>query len=166
MATLQTTFLSFTFMLAVISSKGQVNDETIRQQVLEKGIVDSLFIFGKWTENGGTETHLKYFGQLKTKSRQTFKIINSIWLWGLSHRATSRLLVFNNKNQYVGNYYMTTTSDLPDKLQNGRLIFSNTDDQDCDKTLITIIDLTKGLPRQFFIKCKGKSGDIYNFSTE
>jgi len=92
-------------MLFVFSAVGQVNNINIRQQVLQKGIIDSVFVFGKWTEESQTETQLKYLGDLTTKAGQTFKIMNSIWLWGLSKRATSRILIFNFKNQYVGNYY-------------------------------------------------------------
>lgn len=59
--------LSLTFY-----AKGQVNNHIIRQMVLEKGIVDSLFIFGKWTKDGQTETHIKYLGQVmgNLKNRQ------------------------------------------------------------------------------------------------
>lgn len=159
-----TVFLTLTLTIGHSFSFGQANDQNFQQNILQKGIVDSTFIFGKWTENSGTETHLKYLGQVTTKHGQTFKILNSIWIWGLSHRATSRILVFDNQNKYVGNYYVTLTTDLPTKLKNGKLIFENTD-EDCDKKLTTIIDLNKGLPKQFFRKCKGEYGDFYSFET-
>jgi hypothetical protein len=132
---------------------------------LEKAIVDSMFIFSRWTEKGGTETHLTYLGQVTTKHGQTFKILNSSLFWGLSHHATSDILVFNDRNQYVGNYYVTMITDLPTKMESGKLIFENTD-EDCDKNLTTILDLKNGLPKQFFRKCKGMYGDIYSFGTE
>lgn len=56
------------------------------------------------------------------------------------------------------------TNDLPDKLENGILIFTNTDNEGCDKSLVTKVDSTKGLPKDFFLKCDGVNGDIYNFS--
>jgi hypothetical protein len=164
MTTMRTTILSLTFILIDISVSGQVNDQNIRQ-VLEKSIIDSQFIFGKWTENGETETHLKYLGHVKTKSGQTYKIINSSWFWGLSHRATSRILIFNGRNRYVGNYYLTMTYDLPVKLRNGKLIFNNIDN-DCNKELTTVINLLNGLPKQFFLKCKNKYGNIYRFGSD
>ncbi|MDB5276164.1 MAG: uncharacterized protein JWR61_1119 [Ferruginibacter sp.] len=165
MKTFSTTFLILTFTIAFSYASGQVNDQNIRQIVLQKSIVDSTFIFGKWIEKDGTETHLKYLGQVTSKHGQTFKIINSMWFWGLSHRATSRILIFNGNNQYLGNYYVTVTSDLPTKIKNGNLIFKNAD-EDCDKKLTTVINLKNGLPKHFFRKCKGKYGDIYNFETE
>ena len=156
-------FLSLTFSWTYTS--GQVNDENIRKKVLRKAIIDKEFIFGKWTEKGGTETHLKYLGVFTTKGGQTFKIMNSIWLWGLSSRATSRILVFNKSNEYVGNYYLTMTYDLPAKMENGKLIFKSLEG-DCDRNLTTVIDLKKGLPKQFFKKCTEKGGDFYSFSSE
>lgn len=75
-----------------IKAMGQVNDNSIRQQVLKEKKADSLFVFGRWTINGGTETHLKYLGQVMTSDGRIFKIMDSCWFWGLSHRATSRII--------------------------------------------------------------------------
>lgn len=149
-----------------ITAVGQINDNSIRKQVLKGYKVDSLFVFGRWTINGGTETHLKYLGQVITSKGQIFKIMNFCWFWGLSRRATSRILIFNGKNQYVGNYCLGMTNDLPDKLENGILIFTNTDNEGCDKSLVTKVDLTKGLPEHIFLRCEGENGDLYSFSTE
>lgn len=146
--------------------KSQVNDDLIRQKVLHAGIIDSEFIFGKWNEKGGTETRLKYLGQVATKSGKSFKVMNSIWLWGLSCRATSRILIFDYQNRYVGEYFVGMTYDLPNKLSDGKLLFKNNERGDCDKKLVTVVDLKTGLPKQFFLKCKGDFGDIYSFSTE
>jgi len=151
---LRNIFPFLTLIIVAISLKGQVNDHNIRQQVLEKQIVESLFIFGNWTEKCQIETHLRHLGQVITKSGKIFKIFNSSWFLAFSHRATSRILIFNNRNQYVDDYYVTMTTDLPTKIENGKLIFNNTD-EDCDKYLVTVVNLTSGLPKQFFRKCKG-----------
>jgi len=152
-------------MLAFVLN-GQVNDSAIRCQVLEKGLVDSLFVFGTWTENGQTETHLKYLGQVTTTEGKTLKVMNSIWIWGASRRATTRLLVYNDKNEYVGNYVLHITSDLPDRMVNGKLIFTNRDNEGCDLNLTTEIDISQGLPPSIFIQCKDVWGDSYRFSSE
>lgn len=165
MTALSTTFLVLTLTITLTYASGQVNDGLFRQRVLQKAIIDSNFIFGKWTENGGTETLLKYLGEVTTKHGQTFKILNSMWFWGLSHRATSRILIFTGDNQYVGNYYLRVTSDLPTKMKNGNLIFKNTD-EDCDKKLTTIVNLKNGLPKQFFRKCNEKYGDTFTFESD
>jgi len=165
MTALYARLLTVTLTIGFGCANGQVHDQMIRQKVLQKAIVDSIFIFGKWTERTGTETHLTYLGSVTTKHGQTYKILNSIWYWGLAHRATSRILIFTNDNKYVGNYYVTVTTDLPTKMEKGKLIFKNTDG-DCDKNLMTILDLKKDLPKQFFRTCKGKYGDIYSLDTE
>jgi hypothetical protein len=136
---------SFTLIFAVLTSNGQTNDAAIRQYVLKKNIVDSSFIFGKWSAKGETETHLKYLGKIKTKNGQTLKVLNSSWYWGLSKRATSRILIFDDHNLYLGNYRMAMVNELPLRIDNGRLIFQNIDEHR-DKMAITIIDLTKDLP--------------------
>jgi hypothetical protein len=163
MIRLTTLILTCLFTLSV---KGQLNDFEMQRVVLKNEIVDSLYIFGKWTENGQTETHLKYLGKVVTPDGRIFKIMNSCYFWGLSHRATSRILIFNDQNEYLGNYVLGMTSDLPNKLENGKLIFDNNDNKSCDKTLISIVNFLNGIPKEIFIKCKDNSGDRYPFSNE
>lgn len=146
--------------------KGQLNDFEKRELVLKNEIVDSLYVFGKWSETGQTETHLKYLGKVITSDGRVFKIINSCWFWGQSHRATSRILIFNDQNEYIGNYVLGMTDDLPNKLENGKLIFTNIDNNNCDKKLVSTVSLLNGLPKEIFIKCKEGFGDTYTFSNE
>ncbi|MCQ6959373.1 hypothetical protein [Mucilaginibacter aquariorum] len=146
-----------------LSVVAQINDNKIRLSVLKKGIINHTFIFGKWTKEGNTETHLKYLGSVTTVKGKTYKIMTSVWYWGLSHRATSRVLVFTKYNHYVGEYYVSSVYDIPDKLADGKLIFKNDDNPDCDKSVVTVIDLTQGIPKQVFLKCKGDYGDLYSF---
>ncbi len=140
----------------------QVNDEGIRQTVLQKEIIDSQFIFGKWTPNGQTETRLRYLGDVTTKTGRRFRVLTSYWIWGLAHRGTSRLLFYDEKNRYVGEYFFDDSNQLPRKLVDGK--FSIAEGDGCNKS--TTIHLRYGLPKNIFIKCKGDSGDIYEFGTE
>lgn len=142
--------------------KTQINDQNIRLEVLRKNVIGKEFIFGKWSEKDGTETHLKYLGKVQTSDGKIYKIMNSVWNWGLSKRATNRILIFNERNQYLGNYYVSVNLDLPTELQNGNLIFRNLD-SNCDKNVASRIIFKNGLPKQFFRECKNKSGDIYSF---
>ncbi len=87
-------------------AQAQVNDIPIRQRVLKLGVVDSEFVFGNWNgDQGKTESHLKYLGQVTMKNGRVFKIVNSTWLWGPSRRATNRILVFDALYHYVGSVY-------------------------------------------------------------
>ncbi len=140
----------------------QVNDENIRLKVLRKNVVGKEFVFGKWNEKGGTETSLTYLGSLKTDKGKTYKIMRYVWTWGLSYRSTSRILIFNSKNQYLGNYYISTESDLPKEIKNGILVFNNTDSE-CDKKIFSKISFKNGLPKKIFVECKNGYGNSYEF---
>jgi len=155
-----------TLLLFILSylSFGQIDDSKIRLEVLKKSIIGKEFTFGKWNEKGETETNLTYLGSVKTKRGKVYKIMNSVWIWGMSGRATNRILIYNEKNQYLGNYYLTTSSDLPTKLKNGYLVFKNTD-KDCDVKIVTRINFKNGIPKSFFRKCNNEYGDIYNFES-
>jgi hypothetical protein len=151
------------FILICHLNFGQVADDNIWRKVLKTQIVGKEFVFGKWTKGGNTETHLKYLGGVKTKSGYTYKIVTSAWIWGHAHRATSRVLVFDGNNKYIGDYHLNMIYDLPNKLENGNLIFNNSG-PDCDAKISTVIDFKNGLPKEFFRKCKGDDGDIYTFA--
>ncbi|WP_123907058.1 hypothetical protein [Flavobacterium johnsoniae] len=157
----------FTLIIMALPKLGtaQINDENIRLEVLHKNVIGKEFVFGKWNDKGGTETHLMYLGSVKTEKGKTYKIMNSVWVWGLSCRATSRILIFNGKNQYLGNYGLTTDAQLPTELNNGILIFRNLDPE-CDKKLVSKINFKKGLPQEFFRECNNKFGDSFIFDGE
>ncbi|MGO4707945.1 hypothetical protein AB4Y90_02280 [Chryseobacterium sp. 2TAF14] len=143
-------------------AKAQINDDNIRLKTLQKSNIGKKYVYGKWNEKGGMETHLTYLGNVKTKKGETYKIMNYTWLWGLSKRATNRILVFNDLNQYIGEYNVTMTSELPQKLKNGILIFEN-QNNDCDQKVSSKINFKNGIPKEFFRKCKNGYGDTYTF---
>jgi hypothetical protein len=133
--------------------------------VLEKEHINKPYHFGKWNpESGATALQLNYLGLVHTNSNQQYKILTAVWTWGLSGRTTSRILIYNRYNHYVGNYYMNTASDLPDKLEQGKLIFIN-NSTDCEYNNLTI-DLRKGLPKEIIVKCQGDFGTLSIFSSE
>src|SRR3569623_916124 len=80
----------------------QVKQRNIRLEVLKHNSVGWENIFK--AEDQST-THLTYLGSLRTKKGGRYKIINSVWIWGQSHRATNRILIFNARNKYLGNYW-------------------------------------------------------------
>jgi hypothetical protein len=133
--------------------------------VLKANITDSLYVFGQWNDSTGTETHLRYLGTVETKEGR-FKIMTSSWFWGWSRRATSRILVYDEKNKYLGNYYVGMTYDLPEKIENNRVVFLHSHTDVCDKEVITRLSFDKGIPEQFFKECKDGFGDIYSFEKE
>lgn len=152
-------------LFAALNLFGQVNGDSIRQVVLKNNITDSLYVFGQWNEAGGSETHLNYLGIIKC-NEESFKIMTSCWLWGLSKRATNRVLVFSEDNKYLGNYYLTLKSDLPEKIENNQIVFLHSQADECDKETISRLSFRNGIPSEFFLECKDGYGDIYMFDKE
>lgn len=142
-----------------------MNDDSIRQVVLNNNVTDSLYVFGQWNEIDGTETHLIYLGTIESPEGE-YKIMTSSWVWGLSKRTTSRILVFNEKNEYLGNYYVRMTYDLPEKIENNQVVFLHSKTDECDKESITRLSFENGIPEEFFLECKDGYGDIYTFDKE
>lgn len=155
------TFLIFIAIAISNVSYSQVNDDEMRLITLHRNKVGKTFVYGKWNDKGGMETHLTYLGKAVTK-KGIYKIMNSTWLWGLSKRATNRILIFNDLNQYIGEYNVTIMADLPKKFKNGVLIFENKNN-DCNPKVSSKINLKNGIPKEFLRECKNGYGDIFQF---
>jgi hypothetical protein len=134
---------------------------------LTKNKIDSSYLFNESSKaDGHNETILKYLGSVKTIDGRFFKILTYEFIWGPNYHTSASIYIFNDSNQYVGQYHLGDALDLPIQLKNDSLIFANDDNNGCDKNLVTIISLKKGLPKNIFIKCKGVYGDLYSFLSE
>jgi hypothetical protein len=145
---------------------GQVNPNKNRLVVLNYNNVGKEYSFNKLKKNNCDSTVIIYLGNIQASDGRVFKILISKWYWGTTPRATSRIVVYNARNQYLGNYHVTMTTDLPSKIEGNALVFMNKDRKDCDHMLVSIVSFYNGLPSQFFLRCNGKSGDIYSFDVE
>lgn len=132
-------------------------------RVLKNAEIGRTHIFGAWTADNDGETHLKYLGQFRAANGKIYKIMTSVWLWGLSKRATNRILIFDQENHYLGNYKITMLDDLPFKMEQGKLRFKNT--YECKDRSSFVIDLRPGIPNKIFIKCTKEVGDEYLFES-
>ena len=141
---------------------GQVNPNRDRLAVLRHNKIGKTYIFDRSVKDVYNRTEITYLGKLRTNDGRVFKILISRWYWGLAPRATSRIVVFNNRNQYLGNYYMTMTDDLPSKIVNNALVFENVN---CDSPMVTRVSFANGLPRDFFVGCNNQR-DLYSFGDE
>lgn len=154
--------LVFLFATKSISAQRNAKTNDIRLQVLRLNHIGKIY---KFNTEDNTVTHLRFLGRIYTIDGKNYKILTSIWIWGLSQRATSRILVYTDKNKYVGNYYLTTTDDLPNYIKSNKLVFLNKGSE-CDSKLVTYVSFDNGLPKEFFRKCKGSYGDTYTFSPD
>ena len=152
------------FLLQSLFSNGQVNHKKSFQVALENDEVGKEISFSQTKGKDYDSLVLVYLGDIKTQSDKILKILTSRWYWGLSPRATSRIIVFNQKNQYLGDYYLSMTYDVPDKIEGTSLVFFNEKGSDCTPNLVTKISFRNGIPKSFFLKCNGQLGDIYSFS--
>jgi hypothetical protein len=142
----------------------QVKQRNIRLEVLKHNRIDREYIFK--AEDQSTK-HLTYLGSLHTKKGVRYKVINSIWIWGQSHRATNRILIYSERNKYLGNYPLTMIDDLPSFIKDNKLVFKNKrNSSDCDPQSVTYIAFDDGIPHDFFRKCNGDKGDIYTFDKD
>lgn len=144
-----------------ILSYAQVNPFKAYRTTLQHAQVGKEFFFDKSRKDDLDSLVVVYLGQIITTKGRILKFLTSRWYWGFAPRATSRIVVFNEKNQYLGDYYLTMTYDVPDKIENKSLVFiSNENSSNCPPGFVTRISFRNGIPKQFFVKC---NGDIYSF---
>lgn len=165
---LRTYFLLFIFTCIANITVAQPTEQQI-QTVLNADVKDSLFVFDSSTKQGKAINYntveLIYFGIVTTNGGATYKILTRIYTFGIGPHHNNRVIIYNDKNQYVGQYHMYAGYDLPTKMINGVLYFNNNGDGSCDKGTRFKLDLKRGLPKEFFLPCRGNSGDFYSFSS-
>lgn len=149
-----------------LSVFSQMEAEDEHRIVLMEKKVGKEFTFKKYKNDKDDSLVLVYLGQIKTSKGEVFKIMTSRWYWGLSRRATTRVIVFNEKNKNLGNYYMSMTYEVPKKIEGSSVVFINDKGNDCLPGLVTKVDFANGIPKEFFLGCKGGMGDVYTFDTE
>ena len=168
----RTAFILLFSIFLSVKIFGQVDHAKAYQIVLRRNQVGKTCSFSQSKEILFSKTWLRdydslalvYLGTIKTKKKKTLKFLTSRWYWNTSPRATSRIIVFDEKDQYLGDYYLTMTYDVPDKIEGNSLVFINNKESDCTPNLVTKVSFKNGIPKSFFLKCKGQSGDIYSFA--
>src|SRR5204862_7861905 len=144
----------------------QLTLQKMCQQVLSENKIGNPHSFDKSNKiNGHDETIITYLGSVNSHGEHIFKVLTYQYIWGPNYHTSGSIYIFNDKNQYVGQYHLGDALDLPTQLKNDRLLFTNGDNDSCDKNLRTIISLKKGLHKNIFIKCKGVYGNLYSFSS-
>ncbi len=119
-----------------------------------------------------SKTKIKYLGIVHTNRGKTYKVLTSFFVFKTSIdmcHGTSNIKIYDMKNRYVGQYYVGDPESLPDCLRKNKLLYLE-DSKHCYLRKTRIINLNRGLPKEFFIPCtedKGhKWGDVYTFSSE
>lgn len=153
-------------MFVAITSFAQKNDSNKDwQKVLERNNVGRKYVFDRNRNGHYNQTELTYLGKIKTNDGRIFKVITSTVFYGNSPAATNKIVVFNSKNQYVGNYSFGADFNLPKKIRNNVLVFDNKECGGlCDPSIVNQVSFEEGLPKQMFIECRNKKGELYSFN--
>jgi hypothetical protein len=161
--------------LVILSSFAAINDECPECEQLDKLELKALrantigkeYTYDLSGIKSCNKTSIKYLGVIRTNKGKQYKVLTSFFVFkthvDICH-GNSNIKIYDMKNRYVGQYYVGTPDNLPDYLKNNKLLYS-VNSEDCSLRKTRIIDCSKGLPKQFFIPCSKKGGDIYTFSS-
>ena len=149
-------------LLQAIVTYAQVDHKKAFQTALKRGEIGKEISISEKGKNHDSLV-LVYLGEIETKKHRHLKVLTSRWYWGLAPRATSRIIIFNRKDQYLGDFYLTMTCDVPDRIEGAFLVF--TSKKECDDTpgLVTKISFRNGIPKTFLLDF-GEGGNIYSFA--
>jgi hypothetical protein len=137
----------------------------LRLKVIKDSVIGKKFYFDFTKVDGCNKTFISYLGQIKTNKNKNYKILICFYVHGQSCRGTSRIVIYDLDNKYIGNYCVTM-SDLPDTIINNNLVYLKPD-SDCNFRKGTKISFDNGLPQNLFIPCdKANSGEFYSFSND
>ena len=161
-------FIVFTLTSFKLSNKSNSEYDTLlrlEQKILVKSRVGQEYIYNLTGIDGCNKTRIKYLGTFTTSKGKQYKVLTSFFVFRTGKdmcHGSSAIKIYNIKNKIVGQYSVGMPDDLPDELKNGKLIYL-VNSEDCNLRKERSIDLSKGLPKSFFIKCSDSGGDIYTF---
>jgi len=135
---------------------------------LKEGQAGKTYVYDLTKRSNCNKTEIQYLGIVRTENGKRFKILTSFFVFSTGAdmcHGTSRIKVFDMNNKYIGQYYVGMPEELPDYLKNNKLCYSS-NFENCNLRKERIIDLSKGLPKSFFISCTKNGGNFYSFSGE
>ena len=138
----------------------------VRVKALVNNVIGREYQYNFVKRKDCNNTRIKYLGVVTTINKEKFKLLNSFYVVGPSCRGVSRIVIYNMKNRYIGNYYVGMPDNLPDTLINNNLIYLK-DNDGCNVKKGTKISFEEGLPETIFIPCSNlDTGDLFTYSTE
>lgn len=136
-------------------------NEKCRKLVLSENKIGQEYIF-KITKKEIDELHISYLGTIKTNKGDTLKFVNFVNYFGIyedSKNGNGSIYIYDKQNSMIGYYYVGPVWGVPIKIEGSSLIFSFNNDF-CNKT--TSISFFDSIPKEIFINCTDKGGDLYN----
>lgn len=137
-----------------------------RIEVLRAGVIGQANYFDFTDNDSCNKTCIKYLGQVRTSKNRTYEVLTCFNVSGTSCRGSSRIVVYNSDNEYLGNYWVPLPSYLPDTIIDNSLAFS-IPDPDCVNRTASTISFKNGLPRIITIHCsEAESEEQFLFSSD
>ena len=123
--------VTYLFILILFSSfNPQTENEnlfeklkTLHLKVLQQNIIGKEFQYDLVINDRCNKTKIKYLGSVTTNRNKQYKILSSFFVHGNSCRGTTRIVIYNISNQYIGNYKLWMPDEIPDTLLNNDLVF-------------------------------------------
>lgn len=157
--------LIFILCHVVYFSFGQVNHQRAFQLALQRDNIGKEYSFSQTKVENHDSLVLVYPGKITTANGRILKILTSRWYWGLAPRATTRIIIFNDENQYLGDYHLTMTYEVPDKIEKTSLVFVIDKGKESTYKPTTKVNFKRGIPRQFFVETEDSgAGDVFVFA--
>ncbi len=129
----------------------QQTSRQLRNIVLAENVLDSTYVFDRSQEGDVDIIQLRILGYFTLEDGRCIKVLSSTWIWGTEDNGTARIMIFTEKNRFLGDYNLRNRALLPKKMVNGVLIFEVTpenENENIDQQLIiTEIDLKPKLPK-------------------
>ena len=141
--------------------QGQAPNEWLK--VLRAGRINKEFIFDNPKDGVADKAWLKYLGVVSSKKGARYKVLSFISVHGISFRGTTKVLIFDTDNKYLGCYFLGMTCEAPDSIRNNAIVFTGKKECNCDPGRETLLNFKNGLPEKFFLPCRGEMGDLYYF---
>gem|GEM_PF-6469179 len=103
---------------------------------LEKNVIGKEYTYDFTGNDDCNKTRITYLGTVNTDTGKQYKLVNSFYVTGVSCRGISRLVVYDEQNRYIGNYYL---NDLPIALEANELVYPK-----------STISFKNGLPKSIY----------------
>lgn len=148
--------------LSFIEASPQKDDIVV--SVLLKNVIGKSFTYNLSDRKDYlNDVIITYLGEVETKDKGRYHILTWGRIWGPNRHTTGTILLYDSKKRYFGKYVLGAINDLPVKLYRNKLIFDNKQKNDCDQSIMTMVDF-ETIPKHVFLKCNGDLGDIYELS--
>jgi len=89
----------------------------LRLKVIKDSIIGKKYYYDFTKVADCNKSCIRYLGQIKTNKGIVYKILTCFYVHEPSCRGTSRIVIYDIKNNYTGNYNVSMPSDLPDTIK-------------------------------------------------